>query len=225
MSDENTERDETRGLEHQRMVEAVLFASTSPLSVADIAERIPDGVDIERHIDALREIYATRGVNLVTVADKFMFRTADDLAFLLRKEVDETRKLSRAGVETLAIVAYHQPVTRAEIEDIRGVTISKGTLDVLMEAGWIRLMGRRQTPGRPVTYGTTEEFLVHFGIESVKDLPGLKELKASGLLDSVDVALDKLEMPTASDDDEDQIDLEEAIAESERQNSDTVETL
>jgi len=226
MSDGNTERDETRDLEHQRMVEAVLFASTKPLSPADIAERVPDGVDVERHIDTLQEIYATRGVNLVTVADKFMFRTADDLAFLLRKEVDETRKLSRAGVETLAIVAYHQPVTRAEIEDIRGVTISKGTLDVLMEAGWIRLMGRRQTPGRPVTYGTTEEFLVHFGIESVKDLPGLKELKASGLLDSVDVALDKMEMPTAShDDDEDQIDLEEAIAESERQNNDTVETL
>lgn len=204
---------------HQRMVEALLFASERPLSVHDMLERVPDGVDVAAHIEDLKLVYEGRGVQLVEVADKYMFRTADDLAFLLRREVDEPRKLSRAAVETLAIIAYHQPCTRAEIEEIRGVTISKGTLDVLMEAGWVRMVGRKRTPGRPVTYGTTEEFLVHFGIETVKDLPGVQELKAAGLLDSVDVALDKLGgMPTGSggDGDEEQIDLEEAIAESEK---------
>ena len=207
-------------LQHRRMVEAILFASETPLSVEDIAERVPEGVDIEAHIEALREDYATRGVNLVRLAGKHMFRTAEDLSFLLRREVDEPRKLSRAAVETLAIIAYHQPVTRAEIEEVRGVTISKGTLDVLMEAGWVRMAGRRRTPGRPVTYGTTEDFLVHFGIESIKDLPGVQELKAAGLLDSVDVALDKLGgIPTPGENEEDdgQIDLEEAIADSERE--------
>lgn len=208
-----------RDLEHMRMIEAILFASDSPLSVADIEERIPDGVEVEQHLEVLIETYKTRGFALVKVAGKYMFRTAEDLAFLLRKDVDETRKLSKAGVETLAIIAYHQPVTRTEIEEIRGVTISKGTLDVLMEVGWIKVKGRRQTPGRPVTYGTTDNFLVHFGIESTKDLPGLKELKASGLLDSVDVALDKMEMSFKSEAEEDsnQIDLEEAIARSERE--------
>lgn len=207
-------------LQHRRMVEAILFASETPLSVEDIAERVPEGVDIAAHIEALREDYSTRGVNLVRLAGKHMFRTAEDLSFLLRREVDEPRKLSRAAVETLAIIAYHQPVTRAEIEEVRGVTISKGTLDVLMEAGWVRMAGRRRTPGRPVTYGTTEDFLVHFGIESIKDLPGVQELKAAGLLDSVDVALDKLGgIPTPGENDEDdgQIDLEEAIADSERE--------
>lgn len=212
-----------RQLEHQRMVEAVLFASETPLSVEDIAVRLPEGADIPAHIKNLMEAYATKGVNLVCVAGKYMFRTAEDLAFLLRREVDEPRKLSRAAVETLAIIAYHQPVTRAEIEDIRGVTISKGTLDVLMEAGWVRMMGRRKTPGRPVTYGTTEEFLVHFGIETIKDLPGLQELKAAGLLDSVDVALDKMGgMPAPGEtpeEDDGQIDLEDAIAHSEREAS------
>lgn len=207
-------------LMHQRMVEALLFASEKPLSVGDMEERVPDGVDVECHLTALEELYEGRGVQLVQVAGKYMFRTADDLAFLLRREVDEPRKLSRAAVETLAIIAYHQPCTRSEIEEIRGVTISKGTLDVLMEAGWVRMAGRRRTPGRPVTYGTTEEFLVHFGVESIKDLPGLQELKAAGLLDSVDTALDKMGgMPVAADDDEaddDQIDLEDAIAESEK---------
>lgn len=201
---------------HRRMVEAILFASEAPVSVDDIAERVPEGVDIAAHLETLAEEYKTRGVNLVKLAGKHMFRTADDLSFLLRREVDEPRKLSRAAVETLSIIAYHQPVTRTEIEEVRGVTISKGTLDVLMEAGWVRMVGRKRTPGRPVTYGTTEEFLVHFGIESIKDLPGLQELKAAGLLDSVDVALDKLGgMPSAGDDDEDenQIDLEDAIAE------------
>jgi len=218
-----------RQLEHRRMVEAVLFASEVPLSVDDIAERLPEGADVESHIEVLIEEYAGKGVNLVRLAGKFMFRTAEDLSFLLRREVDEPRKLSRAGVETLAIIAYHQPVTRAEIEDIRGVTISKGTLDVLMEAGWARMLGRRKTPGRPVTYGTTEEFLVHFGIESVKDLPGVQELKAAGLLDSVDTALDKMggmPMPGQSPEEDDgQIDLEDAIAHSERAASDRHESV
>ena len=207
-------------LAHKRMVEAILFASETPLSIDDIAERVPEGVDIAAHIETLIEEYETRGVNLVRLAGKHMFRTAEDLSFLLRREVDEPRKLSRAAVETMAIIAYHQPVTRAEIEEVRGVTISKGTLDVLMEAGWVRMVGRKRTPGRPVTYGTTEDFLVHFGIESIKDLPGVQELKAAGLLDSVDVALDKLGgIPTPGDNDEDdgQIDLEEAIADSERE--------
>jgi len=210
-----TERKE----EHQRMVEAVLFASETPLSVEEIALRLPEGADIEDHIEALSAEYASKGVNLVTVAGKYMFRTAEDLSFLLRREVDEARKLSRAGVETLAIIAYHQPVTRAEIEEIRGVTISKGTLDVLMEAGWVRMLGRRKTPGRPVTYGTTEEFLVHFGIETIKDLPGVQELKAAGLLDSVETALNKMggmPLPGGEDADDDQIDLEDAIAENEQ---------
>jgi segregation and condensation protein B len=215
-------------LQHRRMVEAILFASEAPLSLEDIAERLPEGVDVAAHIQVLQDEYATRGVNLVKLAGKHMFRTADDLSFLLRREIDEPRKLSRAAVETLAIIGYHQPVTRAEIEEIRGVTISKGTLDVLMEAGWVRMMGRKRTPGRPVTYGTTEEFLVHFGIESIKDLPGLQELKAAGLLDSVDVALDKMGgMPSPADheDNDDQIDLEEAIANSEKAERETQQEL
>ncbi len=205
-------------LAHKRMVEAVLFASETPLSIEDIADRLPDGADVEYQLDSLMEEYKSRGVTLVNVASKYMFRTATDLSFLLRREVDEPRKLSRAAVETLAIIAYHQPVTRAELEDIRGVSISKGTLDVLMEAGWIRPMGRKRTPGRPVTYGSTENFLVHFGLETIKDLPGLQELKAAGLLDSVDVALDKMggvPMPEEEEDDG-QMDLEDAIAESEQ---------
>jgi segregation and condensation protein B len=214
------EGDREKQAQHRRMVEAILFASETPLSVDDIAERLPDGVDVPSHIEALRESYATAGVNLVMLAGKYMFRTAEDLSFLLRREVDEPRKLSRAAVETMAIIAYHQPVTRAEIEEIRGVSISKGTLDVLMEAGWARLMGRKRTPGRPVTYGTTEEFLVHFGIESIKDLPGLQELKAAGLLDSVDSALDKMggvpDPAKALAEADGQIDLEEAIAASEK---------
>lgn len=204
---------ETR-LAHKRMVEAVLFASERAMSVEEIAERLPFGAEVEIHIGDLAADYETRGVNLVCVAGKYMFRTATDLSFLLRREVDEPRKLSRAAVETLAIIAYHQPVTRAEIEEIRGVSISKGTLDVLMEAGWIRPMGRKRTPGRPVTYGTNEEFLVHFGLETIKDLPGLQELKAAGLLDSVDVALDKIggRSQKVAEEDDRQIDLEDAIA-------------
>ncbi len=218
---EATVTDPEKLAQHRRMVEAILFASENPLSVEEIAERLPHGVDVMQHIEALQESYATAGVNLVRLAGKYMFRTAEDLSFLLRREVDEPRKLSRAAVETMAIIAYHQPVTRAEIEEIRGVSISKGTLDVLMEAGWVRIMGRKRTPGRPVTYGTTDEFLVHFGIESIKDLPGVQELKAAGLLDSVDVALDKMGgMPDpakAVAEAEGQIDLEEAIAASEQE--------
>lgn len=182
-----------RETEHLRMVEALLFASASPLSVADIADRLPDDADIDAHIETIRGMYEGRGVNLVKAAGKWMFRTAPDLSFLLLKEVEQQRKLSRAGTETLAIIAYHQPVTRAEIEEIRGVGLSKGTLDVLMEAGWIKIKGRRRTPGRPVTYGTSDEFLVHFGLDSIQDLPGVEELKAAGLLDSIDVALTRME--------------------------------
>lgn len=186
-----------REQEHRRMVEALLFASARPLSEADLAERLPDGTDIAGHIEAIRERYVGRGVNLVNVAGKWMFRTSPDLAFLMRKDVEEQRKLSRAGTETLAIIAYHQPVTRADIEELRGVSVSKGTLDVLMEAGWVRILGRRRSPGRPVTYGTSEEFLIHFGLESVTDLPGMDELKAAGLMDSIDVALTRLEKEAA----------------------------
>ena len=199
--------------EHLRMVEALLFAAGEALSVEEIAERLPDGADVAGHIETIRGFYAGRGVNLAHLAGKWLFRTAPDLSFLLREEVEEQRKLSRAGVETLAIIAYHQPVTRAEIEEIRGVGISKGTLDVLMEAGWIKLKGRRRTPGRPVTYGTSEEFLVHFGLESLDVLPGLDELKAAGLLDSVDKALSKMEeeMSRQREAEAAQMDIEEAI--------------
>lgn len=199
---------------HRRMVEAVLFASHSPLSEADICERLPYGADVGGHLESLTLEYEFRGVNLVNVASKYMFATATDLSFLLRKEVEEQRKLSRAAVETLSIVAYHQPVTRAEIEEIRGVGLSRGTLDVLMEAHWIRPLGRRKTPGRPVTYGITDDFLVHFGLESIKDLPGLAELKAAGLLDTVDQALTKMDFETSveeNEEDDGQIDLEDVI--------------
>ncbi|SHG05250.1 condensin subunit ScpB [Kaistia soli DSM 19436] len=166
-----------------RMVEAILFASAAPLSASEIAARLPEGSDVASLIRELQHAYSGRGVNLVQVAGKWMFRTAGDLAFLLQREQEEPKKLSRAALETLAIIAYHQPVTRAEIEEIRGVSTSKGTLDVLLETGWLRMRGRRKTPGRPITYGTTEDFLVHFGLESVGDLPGLEELRGAGLLD------------------------------------------
>ena len=168
--------------EHLRIIEAVLFAASEPLDEASIAERLPDGADIAALLRDLEALYARRGVNLVRVAGKWSFRTAEDLAFVMRREAVETKRLSRAALETLAIIAYHQPTTRAEIEDVRGVAVSKGTLDVLMEAGWIRIKGRRQAPGRPVTFGTTDDFLSHFGLESVKDLPGGDELKAARLL-------------------------------------------
>jgi segregation and condensation protein B len=168
----------------ERMIEALLFASAAPLSADELAARLPEGADIQGHLRDIQEIYAARGVNLIQVAGKWCFRTAGDLSFLLSRQAVEQKRLSRAAMETLAIIAYHQPVTRAEIEEIRGVATSKGTLDLLLETGWIRMRGRRRAPGRPVTYGTTEAFLTHFGLDSVGDLPGVDELKGAGLLDS-----------------------------------------
>lgn len=170
-------------LEALRICEAVLFAASEPLSEAQLAARMPESVELTDVLAELRRFYAPRGVNLVKAAGKWTFRTAGDLGWLLSKDAKEPKKLSRAALETLAICAYHQPVTRAEIEDIRGVAISKGTLDVLLETGWVRLRGRRKAPGRPVTYGTTESFLSHFGLERVGDLPGLDDLKKSGMFD------------------------------------------
>lgn len=170
--------------EKLRIIEALLFAASEPMDETRLAAHIKDPAEIGGLIEELRTFYATRGINLVRVAGKWAFRTAQDLGYLLEKHALEERRLSRAALETLAIIAYHQPVTRAEIEEIRGVTTSKGTLDVLMETGWIRPRGRRRAPGKPVTYGTTEQFLSHFGLDGVKDLPGLAELKGAGLLDS-----------------------------------------
>ncbi len=170
--------------EELRLLEALLFASTEPLDQATLAKRMPDGVDIKVALEQLQADYASRGVNLVRIANKWTFRTAGDLSWLMTRETTETRRLSRAAIEMLAIIAYHQPVTRAEIEEIRGVITSKGTLDVLLETGWIRPRGRRKTPGRPLTFGTTEAFLSQFSLEALGDLPGLEELKGTGLLDS-----------------------------------------
>lgn len=181
-----------------RMVEALLFASAEPLSAEELKARLPEGCAVDQLLEELQKTYAARGVNLVRVAGKWAFRTAEDLAFLMHRDMEEQRKLSRAALETLAIIAYHQPVTRAEIEEIRGVSTSKGTLDVLLETSWIRMRGRRRTPGRPVTYGTTEAFLEHFGLDTVKDLPGLEELKGAGLLDSAVPA--SFLVPSPSDD-------------------------
>jgi segregation and condensation protein B len=170
---------------HQlRIVEALLFASGEALSHDQIAKCLPEGSDVAHLLMELKRQYANRGVTLVEVAGKWAFRTAPDLSFLLRREAVEQRRLSRAALETLAIIAYHQPVTRADIEEVRGVAISKGTLDQLLEVGWVRLRGRRRSPGRPVTYGTTEAFLDHFGLAAITDLPGLTELKDAGLLDA-----------------------------------------
>ncbi len=168
----------------ERMVEAVLFASTEPVTLAELTRRLPEGCDPAEALAHLRRRYDGRGVTLVKVGDAYAFRTAPDLGHLMRKESVEARKLSRAAIETLAIVAYHQPVTRTEIEEIRGVAVSRGTVDQLLELDWIRLGRRRMTPGRPVTFVVTEAFLDHFGLESARDLPGIKELRAAGLLDS-----------------------------------------
>lgn len=170
--------------EKLRRLEAMLFASSHALDAGTLQACVEPGDDAVALLEELREAYADRGVNLVKVAGKWSFRTAEDLSFLLERETAEERKLSKAALETLAIIAYHQPVTRAEIEEIRGVSISPGTLDLLMETAWIRPRGRRRAPGRPITYGTTELFLTHFGLDQIKDLPGLAELKASGLLDA-----------------------------------------
>ena len=170
--------------EQERMIEAILFASAEPQTVAELEARMPHGSDPAEALTYLRKRYEGRGVALVRIGDGWAFRTAPDLGFLMQKEVVETRKLSRAAIETLAIIAYHQPTTRAEIEEIRGVAVSRGTIDQLLELEWIRLGRRRMTPGRPVTFVVTQQFLDHFGLESARDLPGLKELRAAGLLDS-----------------------------------------
>ncbi len=169
--------------ENMRICEALIFASAEPLSEEEMAKRLPEGADLAAALAYLKADYFSRGIQLVRVHKKWTFRTAPDLAWVLQREKKEVKKLSRAAMETLAIVAYHQPATRAEIEDIRGVALSKGTMDVLLETGWVRLRGRRRAPGRPVTYGTTEKFLAQFGLEQISDLPGLDELKGAGLFD------------------------------------------
>ncbi|MDG2243998.1 MAG: SMC-Scp complex subunit ScpB [Rhodospirillaceae bacterium] len=181
---DNDEGDVTAIEENLRLVEALLFASASAVTEKMIIERLGDGVDVPRLLSKIKEMYKGRGVELTRAGNRWYFRTAPDLGDRLKLEKMVPRKLSRAGTETLAIIAYHQPVTRAEIEEIRGVVISKGTIDILLEEGWIKPRGRRHTPGRPMTWGTSESFLDHFGLESLNDLPGIDELKAAGLLDS-----------------------------------------
>ena len=174
-----------------RAVEAVLFAAEEPLTLAEIEAIVGDEDGVARAVAELREHYAGRGLELVERGGRWQFQTAADLAPLLRREREENRKLSRAAVETLAIIAYHEPVSRAEIEAIRGVQVARGTLDVLLEAGWVRPAGRREAPGRPLTYATTQTFLTHFGLASRRDLPGMDDLKAAGLLDPIDMALEQ----------------------------------
>ncbi len=183
-----------------RAVEAVLFASEAPLTLDAIRAHVGAG-DVRGALDRLVEDYAGRGIGIVRRGERWQVQTAPDLAHLLRRDREEPRKLSRAGIETLAIIAYHEPVTRAEIEAIRGVQISKGTIDVLMEAGWVRPAGRRDVPGRPLTYATSPEFLVHFGLASRRDLPGIDDLRAAGLLDPVDLAFEQLEVANPREDD------------------------
>ncbi|MCY0095220.1 SMC-Scp complex subunit ScpB [Hoeflea ulvae] len=201
--------------EAERIAEALIFASTDPVAENLIAGKLPDGAPVGVVMARLARFYADRGVNLVRVDNAWAFRTAADLGFLIRREETEIKKLSRAGLEVLSTIAYHQPVTRAEIEDVRGVATSKGTLDVLMETGWVRMRGRRRTPGRPVTYGTTAAFLDHFGLEDLRDLPGMDELKGAGLLSGRVPSNFHPPIPPANDDlteEEDpitQMDLEE----------------
>ncbi|WP_150295207.1 SMC-Scp complex subunit ScpB [Sphingobium estronivorans] len=185
-----------------RAVEAVLFVSEQPMSPAELRLHVGEAGDLPRALAALGDRYAGRGINLVERGGRWHFQTAADLAHILRREKDETRKLSRAAMETLAIIAYHEPVSRAEIEAIRGVQVAKGTLDVLMEAGWVRPAGRREVPGRPLIYATTVEFLSHFGLGSRRDLPGLDDLRAAGLLDPVDLALEGLGAQSVVENDE-----------------------
>jgi segregation and condensation protein B len=182
-----------------RAVEAVLFAADAPLTIDSIRSYVGGASDIRAALTQLQADYAGRGIALVRRGDRWHFETAADMAHVLRRDRDEARKLSRAGIETLAIIAYHEPVTRAEIESIRGVQISKGTLDVLMEAGWVRPAGRREVPGRPLLYATTPEFLAHFGLESRRDLPGIDDLRASGLLDPVNLAFEQAEVEKADE--------------------------
>jgi segregation and condensation protein B len=188
--------------EQERMVEAILFASAEPVTIAELNARMPHGADARAAIDLLSRRYEGRGVRVVRVGEAWAVRTAPDLGFLMQKESTETRKLSRAAIETLAIVAYHQPVTRAEIEEIRGVSVSRGTVDQLLELDWIKLGRRRMTPGRPVTFVVTQNFLDHFGLETARDLPGIKELRAAGLLESRPMS----DLTPTDPDDEDAID-------------------
>ena len=183
-----------------RAVEAVLLAADEPLTLEMIRAHVGEGIDVRPALDRLADFYAGRGIELVRRGDRWHFQTAGDLAHLLRRNREEPRKLSRAAIETLAIIAYHEPATRAEIEAIRGVQISKGTLDVLMEAGWVRPAGRREAPGRPLMFATTGEFLTHFGLASRRDLPGIDDLRAAGLLDPIDLAM--AELSIAGEDEE-----------------------
>ncbi|HTV67024.1 MAG TPA: SMC-Scp complex subunit ScpB [Rhizobiaceae bacterium] len=202
--------------EAMRMAEAIVFASAEPVTDKQLVARLPEGIDVPVVMDELKAAYEKRGVNLVRIGEAWAFRTAGDLSFLMSRDTVQQKKLSRAALEVLAIIAYHQPVTRAEIEDIRGVETSKGTLDTLLETEWVRMRGRRKTPGRPVTYGTTEKFLDHFQLEQVRDLPGIEELKGAGLLSARMPANFQMPLPPADPDtlteDEDpltDIDLEE----------------
>lgn len=194
-----------------RIIEALLFASAEPISPQDMAEFLSDGADIEFLLNKLKDLYHPRGINLVKRGSNYAFRTADDLSYLLLREEQKAKPLTRASLETLSIIAYHQPATRAEIEEVRGVATGSGTLDILMEAGFIKMRGRRRTPGRPITYGTTEEFLDHFSLESLGDLPGLEELKGSGLLSSRLPSNIQIPMPFDGplSDDEDPLDDED----------------
>ena len=193
--------------EQERMVEAILFASAEPVTVAELTARMPHGSDPAEALVHLRKRYEGRGVRVVRVGDAWAIRTAPDLGYLMQKETVETRKLSRAAIETLAIIAYHQPVTRAEIESVRGVSLSKGTLDQLLEMGFVWLRGRRRTPGRPVTYGTADRFLEHFGLASLSDMPGVQEMKAAGLLDMSMPSGFEVPDPGRASDGDDDLDL------------------
>jgi len=196
--------------ETARRIEALLFAAAEPLSVVDLARRLPEESEVAAALGALQVRYQGRGVELVSVAGRWRFQTAEDLAWLMTEEREEPRRLSKAAQETLAIVAYHQPVTRAEIEAVRGVQASRGTLDVLLELGLVKMRGRRRTPGRPVTFGTTDRFLEHYGLATLADLPGMAEMKAAGLL-SIDLPAGfNLPDPSTSDPDEDPLYLEDA---------------
>ncbi len=199
---------------HLRILEALLFAAAEPLSAEQLSVALPEGADLPSLLTDLQANYANRGVNLVQVGGKWTLRTAGDLSFLLRREAVEQKRLSKAALETLAIIAYHQPVTRAEIEEIRGVAISKGTLDILLEIGWVRMRGRRRRPGRPVTYGTTPAFLSHFGLNEIADLPGMQELRGTGLLDATMPPGFDIPIPKVTDEltpDEDPLDGNEQI--------------
>lgn len=217
---EKTDRNLIMGMnvemdEGTRAVEATLFASETPMTIADIKLYVGEELDIRAALNDLQNDYSGRGITLIKAGDRWHFQTAHDLSHLLRRERAELRKLSRAGMETLAIIAYHEPVSRAEIEAIRGVQVAKGTLDVLMEAGWVRPAGRREVPGRPLIYATTAEFLTHFGLQSRKELPGIDDLKAAGLLDPVDLALERLETEA-----EDELPLEQELNEDGAQEND-----